>query len=188
MGAGDLRSPRIHWPAILTAVRVALVVPVVALTLKRTDASDWVAFGAFALAALTDGLDGWLARRMNLVSKAGQLWDPLADKALVTAAMVALVIVGRFPGWAAAVFIIREVAVTGLRLAASRRGRGFPASKAGKAKTVAQLVSVLLFILPFGESLDVARWAVLAAALALAVGSGIDYFRRAPVFLGARSG
>ena len=177
--------PRIHWPAVLTILRVVLVAPVVALTLKRTDASDWVAFVAFGVAALTDGLDGWAARRMDLVSSMGQLWDPIADKLLVLAAMVALVVVGRFPAWAAVIIVVREVAVSALRFVASRRGRGFPASIAGKAKTGAQLMSVLLFILPY-SGLDPVRWTFLWVAVVLTIVSAVDYFRRAPGILGTR--
>jgi len=178
------RRRRLHWPAILTVLRIVLVVPVVALTLHRTEASDWVAFAAFGIAAITDGLDGYAARRMDLVSNMGQLWDPIADKNLVTASMAALVVVGRFPGWAAIVIVVREVAVTALRAVASRRGRGFPASLAGKAKTGAQLVAVLLFILPYEGAWVPIRWGWLSLALLLSIVSGIDYFRRAPKILG----
>lgn len=176
---------RIHWPNALTALRVALVPPVVVLTLKRTDLSDWFAFLAFGAAALTDGLDGFVARRMRLVSEAGQLWDPIADKILVTAAMIALVVVGEFPAWAAAVIVAREVAVTGLRWAAARRGRGFPASVAGKAKTGAQLLAVLFFILPLrGRGWEAVQGTALGLALFLTVASGAQYFLRAPALLG----
>jgi len=178
-----VNARRIHWPNALTFLRVALIPPVVALTLARTDASDWIAFFAFGTAALTDGLDGYVARRMQLVSSTGQLLDPLADKMLVTAAMVALVVVGRFPAWAAIVIVAREVAVSVLRFVASRRGRGFPPSLAGKAKTGAQLFAVLFYILPLGPDWDVVRHVFLGAALVLTVGSGIDYLIRAPRLL-----
>lgn len=176
---------RVHWPNVLTAVRVALIVPVVVLTLKRTDASSWIAFVAFGAAALTDGLDGYLARRLQLVSAGGQLWDPIADKLLVTASMVALVAVDEFPLWAAIVIVAREVAVTLLRAVATRRGRGFPASMAGKAKTGAQLLAVLFFLLPLGGGWHSVRDVMLGIAVALTVLSGLDYFRRAPALLGA---
>ena len=174
---------RIHWPAVLTIVRVVLVVPVVALTLAETRAASWMAFVAFGVAALTDGLDGFAARRMNLVSAAGQLWDPIADKILVLASMAGLVVVGRFPAWAAAVIVAREVAVTVLRAVAARRGRGFPASLAGKLKTFAQLTAVLLYILPVGTVPGGLEGAVLAAAVALTVVSGAAYLARAPRLL-----
>lgn len=168
---------------MLTIVRVVLVVPVVVLTLRRTTASSWIAFAAFAVAALTDGLDGFAARRLGLVSSAGQLWDPIADKILVLASMAGLVVVGRFPLWAALVIVVREIAVTALRLAASRRGRGFPASPAGKLKTGSQLVAVLLFILPSGTVPGWIEGATLATAVGLTVLSGAEYFARAPRLL-----
>ena len=182
-----MNARRIHWPNALTFLRIALIPPVVILTLVDTDASSWIAFLAFGTAALTDGLDGYVARRMQLVSETGQLLDPIADKMLVTAAMVALVVVDRFPAWAAIVIVVREIAVSVLRFAASRRGRGFPASLAGKAKTGAQLVAVLLYILPLGTGWRPLKWTFLALAVALTVGSGLDYFRRAPALLGPQA-
>ncbi|MCI0347756.1 MAG: CDP-diacylglycerol--glycerol-3-phosphate 3-phosphatidyltransferase [Chloroflexi bacterium] len=177
---------RIHWPNALTFLRVALIPPVVILTLVDTEVSSWIAFFAFGTAALTDGLDGYVARRMQLVSPTGQLLDPLADKMLVTAAIVALVVVDRLPPWAAAIIIAREVIVTALRLVASRRGRGFPASLAGKGKTGAQLVAILLYILPLGAGWDPLRNTFLGLALFLTVVSGLDYLVRAPRLLGAQ--
>ncbi|HEX9775020.1 MAG TPA: CDP-diacylglycerol--glycerol-3-phosphate 3-phosphatidyltransferase [Actinomycetota bacterium] len=183
MSAPARAAHPIHWPAVLTVVRIVLVVPVVVLTLQRTAASDWLAFVAFGVAALTDGLDGLAARRMGLVSAAGQLWDPIADKILVLASMTALVIVGDFPAWAAVVIVTREIAVTVLRWAADRRGRGFPASPAGKAKTGAQLVAVLLFILPAGTVPQAWETSVLWLAVGLTVVSGAQYLLRAPALL-----
>jgi CDP-diacylglycerol---glycerol-3-phosphate 3-phosphatidyltransferase len=177
---------RIHWPNALTLLRALLVIPVVLLTLKRTEASDWVAFVAFGVAALTDGLDGAIARRLELVSPAGQFLDPLADKVLVIVSMVALIHVGRFEMWAAVVIVVREIIVTTLRIAASRRGRGFPASVAGKMKTGVQLIAVLLSIV-LGKGNPV-RLTFLWLAVVLTVVSGVDYVRRAPKLLGAKPG
>lgn len=174
---------RIHWPWVLTVVRIALVVPVVVFTLRETDASSWLAFGAFAVAALTDGLDGFAARRYGLVSTAGEQWDPIADKILVLAAMAGLVVVGRFPLWAATVIVVREVAVSALRLVATRRGRGFPASITGKLKTGAQLAAVLVFILPRETVPGWLEGTLLGLAVFLTVLSGLQYFRRAPELL-----
>lgn len=182
-----MNGRRVHWPNALTLLRIVLVVPVVILTLDNTDASRWFAFFAFGTGALTDGLDGFVARRMQLVSSTGQLLDPIADKMLVTAAMIALVVVGRFPAWAAVVIIVREVAVSVLRFMASRRGRGFPASRAGKAKTGAQLVAVLLYILPLGHAWRGVKEGFLALALVLTVWSGAAYLRKAPDLLGTRT-
>lgn len=171
---------------MLTVVRVILVVPVVALTLARTDAASWMAFVAFGVAALTDGLDGFAARRMQLVSRAGQLWDPIADKILVLVSMGALVAVGRFPAWAAGVIVGREIAVSVLRFVADSRGRGFPASVAGKAKTFTQLVAVLMYILPAGTVPGAVSGTALACAVVLSVVSGAQYFLRAPSLLRSR--
>lgn len=182
--SGERTPPRIHWPAILTFSRVVLAVPVVLLTLARTNGASRLAFVTFAIAALTDGVDGWIARRMELVSDAGKLWDPIADKILVLASMAALVIVGRFPAWAAVVIVVRELAVTILRVIADRRGRGFGASIAGKAKTGAQLLAVLLFILPPETVPGVIEGAALWLAVGLSVVSGVEYFVRAPKILG----
>lgn len=177
------RRPRIHWPAVLTILRVVLVAPVVILTLKRTHSASWIAFFAFGIAALTDGLDGFAARRMQLVSSAGQLWDPIADKILVISSMVALVIVGRFPAWAAAIIIARELAVTVLRWVADQRHRGFPASRTGKMKTGAQLLAVLLYILPVRTVPGWLETTALILAVALTLISGAQYFARAPKLL-----
>lgn len=145
-----------------------------------------MAFFAFAIAALTDGLDGAIARRMDLVTPNGQLWDPIADKILVLAAMGGLVAVGRFPLWAAIIIVVREVVVTVLRVTATRRGRGFPASKMGKAKTGAELLAVLLYILPVGTVPGALELGVLILATALALISGADYLHRAPRILSGR--
>jgi len=175
--------PRIHWPAVLTVVRIVLVIPVVILTLRETQVSSWIAFVAFGVAALTDGLDGFAARKLGLVSVRGQMWDPIADKILVMASLAALVVVGRFPAWAAVVIAFREIVVTVLRWGASRRGRGFPASPAGKAKTFAQLVAVLLYILPVGTTPADLEAAFLWLAVALTIFSGAQYLMRAPQLL-----
>jgi CDP-diacylglycerol--glycerol-3-phosphate 3-phosphatidyltransferase len=102
---------------------------------------------------------------------------------LVTAAMIALVVVDRFPPWAAIIIVAREIAVTTLRIVAERRGRGFPASLAGKGKTGAQLVAVLLYILPLGAGWDPLKNTFLGLALLLTVVSGLDYLIRAPKLL-----
>jgi len=142
-----------------------------------------MAFFAFGTAALTDGLDGFVARKMQMVSKAGQLWDPIADKLLVLVAIWALVVVGRFPAWAAGVIAVREAAVTALRIAADRRGRGFPASWTGKFKTGAQLIAVLFFILPRHTVPGWLEGIALWSAVLLSIASGAEYFARAPRLL-----
>lgn len=152
--------------------------------LQRTDGADWVAFMVFSLAALTDRLDGALARRWEAVSSTGQFLDPLVDKVLVTASMIALVYLKRFPAWAAIVILLREVGVTVLRVAASRRGRGFPADRLAKWKTTLQLIAVAAFMVPATAfAWRVYRGSMLGAAVALTLLTGLTYFRRAPQIL-----
>lgn len=170
---------RIPWPWVLTWIRILLTIPVVWLTLLETPSASRVAAGTFVVAALTDTLDGFAARKMGLVSAAGMLWDPIADKVLVLASMIALVSVGRFPAWAAIILVVRELGITWLRIAMDRRGRGFPASLLGKAKTFLELAAVLIFILPEGTVEPGIEDGVLWAAVAAAVVSGVDYVRRA---------
>lgn len=133
----------------------------------------------FLLAASTDGIDGYIARKYNLVTNLGKLLDPLADKLLVTAVLISLVELGRCDSWIAIVIISREFAVTGLRQVALLDGKVVAASKWGKAKTVVQIVAISLLLLnnfplefvgiPFDT---IAIW---AAAL-ITIYSGIDYF------------
>lgn len=182
-----LTRRRIHWPAVLTFIRIVLAIPVVLLTLMETRSASYLAFVAFFIAALTDGLDGAIARRMDLVTPNGQLWDPIADKILVLAAMGGLVAVGRFPIWGAVIIVVRELVVTALRITATRRGRGFPPSRTGKAKTGAELLAVLLYILPADTVPGAIELGVLILAVSLAVISGVDYLRRAPRILSGKA-
>lgn len=133
----------------------------------------------FILAASTDGIDGYLARKNNMVTNLGKLLDPLADKLLVAAVLISLVEMGKCDSWIAVVIISREFAVTGLRQIALLDGSVVAASKWGKAKTVVQIVAIILMLInnfPFeliGIPLDtIATW---AAAL-ITIYSGIDYF------------
>ena len=131
------------------------------------------AAGVFALAALTDLLDGHIARKHNMVTNFGKFADPVADKILVLSVMIVLLYQGLFPWWAVCVVAIRELAVDGLRLVAVEQGLVIPAGKLGKFKTNAQIFSVLaaLLFLP--------GWLVMALAVimsVLTVISGIQYF------------
>jgi CDP-diacylglycerol--glycerol-3-phosphate 3-phosphatidyltransferase len=153
---------------------------VVVLVLSGERPAAYLAAALFVVAGVTDGLDGYLARRHASVTRLGQWLDPLADKALITAPVVALVIVGDFPLWAAAVIVIREFAVSVLRAWLGTRGRGMPASWWGKVKTAAQLRVVLLYLLPdLSEPARDVRFWFLIAAVALTVWSGLDYLWRA---------
>ena len=128
----------------------------------------------FALAALTDGLDGYIARRRQDVTTFGKLMDPLADKLLIIAALVSLVSLGRLAAWVAMVIIARELAVTGLRAVAAEQGVVISASWLGKLKTALQVAAVFALIIwnPSPTSVDV----LVYVAVAVTVISGADYF------------
>lgn len=151
---------------------------VCALVLVGGDAARWWALAAFAVAALTDLVDGWLARRLREVSRWGQLADPLADKALVIGTLAALAVRGgaAWWWWVLVVVVAREVGVTVQRQALLRRGLVMPASVFGKLKTVSQLVAVLMLLAP-----PTPPWLGLTAlgvAVALTILSGAEYVFR----------
>jgi CDP-diacylglycerol--glycerol-3-phosphate 3-phosphatidyltransferase len=133
----------------------------------------------FLLAASTDGIDGYIARKYNMVTNLGKLLDPLADKLLVSAVLISLVELGRCDSWIAIVIISREFAVTGLRQVALLEGKVVAASKWGKIKTVTQIVAISLLLLnnfPFQfVKIPVDDIAIWAAAI-ITIYSGIDYF------------
>jgi CDP-diacylglycerol--glycerol-3-phosphate 3-phosphatidyltransferase len=154
-------------------------VPVlVVLVLVQTRWASYAAAAVFVAGGLSDGLDGYLARRHAMTTRTGVWLDPLSDKLLVSAAVIALVVVGRFPLWAALVILVREVAVTVLRAVRGTQGASMPASGLAKAKTASQLLAVTLYLLPLGPSSDGVKVAVLVVAVVFTVASGLDYFLR----------
>jgi CDP-diacylglycerol--glycerol-3-phosphate 3-phosphatidyltransferase len=167
-------------PNLLTIFRILLVPVLVVVLLSEVFESDWPAAAVFALASLTDVADGYLARRNDQVSTFGKLWDPLADKLLVTAALISLVSLERLDAWVAMVIIAREFAVTGLRQLAIEQGHVMAAGLAGKLKTLLQVAMVLVLIIVDGRPLLVDLLIYLTVAVTVA--SGIEYFvRMAPV-------
>jgi CDP-diacylglycerol---glycerol-3-phosphate 3-phosphatidyltransferase len=136
--------------------------------------SDALAAGVFILASFTDALDGWIARRRRSETNFGRLMDPLADKLLVTSALVSLVALDRLQAWGAMVIIAREFAVTGLRQMAIEQGYVIPAGQWGKLKTVLQIAMVLALITVDGSP----AWvdALVYVTVAVTVYSGADYF------------
>ncbi|HKI66870.1 MAG TPA: CDP-diacylglycerol--glycerol-3-phosphate 3-phosphatidyltransferase [Solirubrobacterales bacterium] len=158
----------------LTLLRILAVPVVVVALLGETPNGDALAAAVFALAAATDGLDGYFARSRDAITTFGKLMDPLADKLLITAALISLVSLGRLQAWVAMVIIAREIAVTGLRAIAAERGVVIAASWMGKVKTVLQIAAVIALI-----AADPAPvWADVLVYLAVAatVISGADYF------------
>lgn len=156
-----------------TLLRVVLLPVIAVLLLVGGQTARWWAFGIFVFAALTDSLDGWVARRTDAVTRWGQLADPVADKILVVGSLAVLAWIGRLPWWAVGVIVVRELAVTAQRSILVRRGRIMPASLFGKAKTVVQIIAVTLYLLPgIPDSL---RLAVLLVAVVVTVASGVEY-------------
>ena len=164
----------LNIPNALTMLRILAVPVVVVALLAEVPNGDLVAGVVFALAALTDGLDGYIARRRDSVTTFGKLMDPLADKLLIVAALVSLVALDRLEAWIAMVIIARELAVTGLRAVAVEQGVVISASWLGKVKTALQIAAVIALI-----AVDPATTAVdllVYAAVAVTVISGADYF------------
>jgi CDP-diacylglycerol--glycerol-3-phosphate 3-phosphatidyltransferase len=164
----------LNLPNALTLLRILAVPVVVVALVGESPNGDALAAGVFALAALTDGLDGYFARSRDSVTTFGKLMDPLADKLLITAALLSLVSLNRLAPWIAMVIIAREIAVTGLRAIAAERGLVIAASWLGKLKTVLQIAAVIALIAadPSPFWVDI----LVYVALAVTVLSGADYF------------
>ena len=141
---GARSVPHLNLANAFTFLRVVLVPVFAWLLVIREPSAPGLAALVFAAAAATDGMDGWVARRLHLVSGFGQFLDPLADKLLIGVALIALASDGRMPWWAVAAILGREVAVSLWRIVLARRGRSMPASRLGKLKTGSQILAVLL--------------------------------------------
>lgn len=164
----------------LTGVRMALV-PVFLVVLFVGDGHEtsWrlTAFAVFAVAVITDRFDGALARSYGMVTEFGTLADPIADKALIGAALIGLSLLGDLPWWVTVVILSREIAITVLRFAVLRHGV-IPASRGGKLKTLVQAVAIGLFVLPLHAwpgPWSTTAWVIMLAAVALTVLTGVDY-------------
>ncbi|MCL2525810.1 MAG: CDP-diacylglycerol--glycerol-3-phosphate 3-phosphatidyltransferase [Coriobacteriia bacterium] len=156
----------------------------------------WIAALVFILIASTDAVDGYVARKRREVTTFGKFIDPLADKLLVTAALMALVQMGVLPAWIAFIIVAREFIVSGLRMVASANGAVIDASMFGKVKTWLQSVAIVMFIvknhtqvlgLPFASAFEqvimLLAWLVMIAAVVATVGSLWDYYRRVSEYL-----
>jgi CDP-diacylglycerol--glycerol-3-phosphate 3-phosphatidyltransferase len=167
----------LNLPNALTLLRILAVPVVVVALLGEAPNGDALAAGVFALAALTDGLDGYFARSRDAVTTFGKLMDPLADKLLITAALLSLVSLHRLAPWIAMVIIAREIAVTGLRAIAAERGIVIAASWLGKLKTTAQMIAILALMLSSHE--HVLNDVLVTVAVVLTIASAAEYFVRA---------
>jgi len=165
----------------LTLVRLLLVpVFVVLFFMDGGHSSTWRiwAFVVFAVATITDLVDGDLARSRGLVTDVGKVADPIADKALTGAALIGLSVVGDLAWWVTVVILVREIGVTALRFFVIRHGV-IPASRGGKAKTLLQNVAIGLYILPLTGWAATVRFWLMAAAVVITVVTGADYVARA---------
>ena len=175
-------APILNLANALTVARLALVPLVVVLTfIDGGHETGWriAAWGAFAVASVTDTIDGEVARRRNLVTSFGKLADPIADKALIGAALVSLSVLGDVATWVTVTILVREVGVTLLRFWVIRHGV-IAASRGGKLKTLLQGFAIGCYLLPIGAGpLGVFRAVLMGAALVVTIVTGLDYVARA---------
>ncbi|MFG2141794.1 CDP-diacylglycerol--glycerol-3-phosphate 3-phosphatidyltransferase [Streptomyces sp. NPDC048650] len=168
---------------VLTMLRL-LLVPAFVLLLMHDGGGDpiWRAFAwaAFAVAMITDIFDGHLARTYNLVTDFGKIADPIADKAIMGAALICLSVLGDLPWWVTGLILFRELGITLMRFWVIKHGV-IPASRGGKIKTLAQGTAVGMYVLVLTGPLATFRWWVMAVAVVLTVATGLDYVRQAVV-------
>ena len=173
--------PLVNLPNALTVLRLILV-PVFLLALFAGGGHDttwrWTAFLIFALAAVTDRYDGHIARKRGQVTDFGRIADPIADKALTGSALVALSMVSDLAWWVTIVVLVREIGITLLRFAVLRYGV-ISASPGGKAKTLAQVFAIGLFVMPLPDAFTWLRYLTMGVAVVLTVVTGLDYLARA---------
>ncbi|ERK57912.1 MULTISPECIES: CDP-diacylglycerol--glycerol-3-phosphate 3-phosphatidyltransferase [unclassified Oscillibacter] len=162
-----------NLPNKLTLLRIILIPVFMVVLYWGFPGATWVALAIFIIASLTDMLDGKIARKYNLVTDFGKFADPLADKMLVTAAMLWFVENGQMPAWMLLIVICREFAVSGLRMIASDKGRVIAAGWSGKVKTAATMVCVVLMFLPIPPVVNtLCVWVITLTTLY----SGVEYF------------
>ena len=172
--SSDVNPQVSNWnlPNLLTSLRI-LFIPVFAWLVIA--GHEWWAFGLFAALMLTDKLDGDIARARGLITNFGKIADPIADKALMTTALVCLNIIGVLPVWITVVILIREFGITIWRMVLLRRGKVVPASKGGKLKAVWQSLAVGLYLWPLPEWMNVPTFLVMLLAGVVTVVTGVQY-------------
>lgn len=172
------RQVSLYNPAnVLTAVRL-LLIPVFAAMVVASDmvASGWrvAACVVFCVASATDFVDGWIARRFELVTSFGKVADPIADKALTGTALVLLSVYGLLPWWVTGLILVREWGVTALRFWVIRYGI-IPASRGGKVKTALQIAAIAWYLWPVPAPSDLIGVGLMVAAVAVTAVTGVDY-------------
>ena len=166
-----------NWPNRLSILRVALIPACVLLLQFPNTACQVLALIVFIVAACTDFLDGYLARKHGLITNLGKFLDPVADKLLVLSTFIALCGLGRCPAWVCIVILFRELAVDGLRLIAVEQGKVIAAGKLGKIKTTLQMFTLIVLMLNFWHMFAPAvEWTMLGLSVVMTLVSGIDYF------------
>jgi len=168
-----------NLPNALSLLRIVLVPILVVVLLTEFQDKEWYGLGLFLLAALTDFLDGFIARRQQQITRLGKLLDPAADKILTAAAFISLVELGVAPSWMVTVIVAREFAVSALRSFAATEGVVIAAGFSGKVKTTLQIIAISLLIIynQLGEFVHLAPIS-LWLALISSIYSGIEYFVR----------
>jgi len=175
-------------PNLLTLARILLIPPIMFFILQDTPLGNFIAVLLFSVAAITDWLDGYLARKQGLESLLGKLLDPLADKLVVQAVLILAAELGRIPGWFVVLLLSREIAITGLRAIASNEGLQIDVVQSGKLKTALQLVGLVAIILHHRYVVDflivetivdfnVLGFALLALSMVFSLLSAFTYFR-----------
>ncbi len=159
----------------LTLLRVAMIPAFLLVLYLNVAGANYWALGIFIVASMTDWLDGYIARHYNQTTDFGKFMDPLADKCLVTAAMLWFVEIGQMPGWALLVVIIREFGVSGLRMVAADKGRVIAAGWSGKVKTASTMVCIVLMFLPIAREINTICVAVIVLTT---IYSGVEYFMK----------
>ncbi|HCM80675.1 MAG TPA: CDP-diacylglycerol--glycerol-3-phosphate 3-phosphatidyltransferase [Corynebacterium stationis] len=170
--SGAAKPSNWNLPNVLTSLRILFIPVFVWLVLAE---HQWWAFGLFAVLMATDKLDGDIARARGLITDFGKIADPIADKALMTAALVSLNIIGALPIWITVVILVREFGITLWRMWMLRNGKVVPASKGGKLKTVLQSLAVALYLCPLPGWMDIPSYVIMLVAVAVTVVTGVLY-------------
>ncbi|MBU6348245.1 MAG: CDP-diacylglycerol--glycerol-3-phosphate 3-phosphatidyltransferase, partial [Actinomycetales bacterium] len=180
VGDAEHDVPNLNLPNILTLIRL-LLVPVFAFLLPQSQDSAqlrWWATAVFSIAALTDLIDGYLARKYRLITNVGKIADPIADKLLIGTALIALALEHTIAWWIPTVILTREIGITLLRFKVINRGV-IPASRGGKAKTISQMVAIIAYLVPLSGAVDNIAAIAMYLAVVLTLVTGVDYVVRA---------
>jgi len=176
------RNEIFNLPNSITLLRLAVIPVLFLLLLNPGRVLSMVIAVLFIMASITDLIDGYVARKYNIVTTMGKFLDPVADKLVVTTAMIMMIPIGRIPAWIVAVIIMRDLVVDGLRSIASADGLVIDASRLGKQKTLCQIIAVSALLIHYDTVFSLNAHAVgtivLYLALILTVWSGVDYFMK----------